>query len=160
MRFTRVEKRDENGLTKYDRYRLKDVEAYRKRKREWAKTESQRKKRREYMREWVKNNPEKVKANAKKSYENKKDSKEYKEKQRTYALKVNYGLSIDAFEEMKNVQNNKCLICNKDFNELKKQPHVDHDHNTGEVRGLLCGSCNTKLGWYEAFIESITEYLQ
>jgi len=54
-----------------------------------------------------------------------------------------YGLSDQEFKEMKDAQGNRCLICT---NEFTKTPHIDHCHDTGKVRGLLCGDCNTGIG--------------
>ncbi len=148
----------EDGLTNCERNRLKDLDKYRKRKREWAKTPSQRKYRREYMRKWREKNRKHFNELCLKSH--RKNYHKHKDKRRAYALMVNYGLTVEAFNEMKLVQENKCLICSKNFDELKKQPHVDHDHLTGEIRGILCGSCNTKLGWYEAYSNKIKLYLE
>jgi Recombination endonuclease VII len=53
-------------------------------------------------------------------------------------------------------QDGKCKICNKEM----KLPHVDHDHNTGKYRGLLCVSCNNGLGIYEKFKNEFAEYLK
>jgi len=36
---------------------------------------------------------------------------------------------------------------------------VDHSHQTGAVRGLLCRMCNTRLGWYERNADAIAAYL-
>lgn len=47
--------------------------------------------------------------------------------------------------ELYEKQDSKCAICRVDL--LK--PVVDHNHETGEVRGLLCASCNTGLGQFE-----------
>jgi formate dehydrogenase maturation protein FdhE len=66
------------------------------------------------------------------------------------------GLRLDEFEQMKNSQNGMCKICGR------MPPHtlnIDHDHVTGEVRGLLCVVCNTSLGWYEKNALSISSYL-
>ena len=54
-----------------------------------------------------------------------------------------YGMTVGDFEALREAQNNRCAICNGAF---VKSPHIDHDHKTGAVRGLLCSSCNTGLG--------------
>jgi len=41
-------------------------------------------------------------------------------------------------------QNGRCRVCLKDATTL----HIDHDHKTGIVRGLLCKSCNLALGFF------------
>lgn len=55
-----------------------------------------------------------------------------------------YGLSLEAFRVMLAAQCGACAICRTTFS---KRPCVDHDHATGAVRGLLCGPCNTILGF-------------
>jgi hypothetical protein len=55
-------------------------------------------------------------------------------------------------------QHNRCKICNK---ELYK-PHIDHNHKTGKIRGLLCYKCNHAMGLLEENITSscrMIEYL-
>lgn len=53
-----------------------------------------------------------------------------------------------------------CMICGKEeFSVSKKAHHLDHCHKTGAIRGLLCNTCNTHLGWYEAHAEQIGRYL-
>ena len=54
-----------------------------------------------------------------------------------------YGITEDIYNSMLVRQGNKCVICEETFN---KTPHIDHCHSTLEVRGLLCGSCNTAIG--------------
>lgn len=52
----------------------------------------------------------------------------------------------------------KCALCGKDG-----ANHVDHCHSTGKVRGILCTSCNMRLGvveWYLADQTCINEYLR
>lgn len=55
-----------------------------------------------------------------------------------------YGLTTDQFNDLLTKQNNQCAICSRGF---VKTPNVDHDHNTGKVRGLLCTPCNNFLGY-------------
>jgi|AntRauMFilla1563_2_1112583.scaffolds.fasta_scaffold07041_5 hypothetical protein len=57
-------------------------------------------------------------------------------------LKRYYNLDIDGKNKMILEQDNKCLICN-----LESKLVVDHDHETGEVRGLLCDICNRGIGY-------------
>ena len=54
-----------------------------------------------------------------------------------------YGLNEEEYNNMILSQNNLCAICNKPSD---KTLHIDHDHATGRVRGLLCHTCNTGIG--------------
>lgn len=69
---------------------------------------------------------------------------------RNNKLKKQYGLTIEDIETMLKNQNYKCAICGGEiflFGSSKNlTAHVDHDHKTGKVRGLLCHECNTGLG--------------
>ncbi len=64
------------------------------------------------------------------------------EESREYRLRRIYGLSTEEYNAMYVKQEGKCAICACSRPRL----HVDHDHITGKVRGLLCNSCNTLLG--------------
>ncbi len=64
----------------------------------------------------------------------------WKERNKRYNLRK-YGLTLDEFEKMLGQQNNRCAICGGPPRS-KKGLHVDHNHATGEVRGLLCYLCN------------------
>lgn len=57
-------------------------------------------------------------------------------------LELKYDLNIELYNEMVLKQNKKCLICEED-----KKLVVDHNHITGEVRGLLCDTCNRGIGY-------------
>jgi hypothetical protein len=60
-------------------------------------------------------------------------------------LKQLYGITIERFEAMLASQHNRCAICLRRFANVR-DTHVDHDHVTGIVRGLLRTSCNNGLG--------------
>lgn len=55
-------------------------------------------------------------------------------------------------------QGGVCAIC-KGTNKSGIALSVDHDHKTGEVRELLCGNCNGKLGWFEMYSPEVLNYL-
>lgn len=55
-----------------------------------------------------------------------------------------YNLDEAAFTDMYNAQKGKCAICKTDIS--VDGSRIDHNHDTGEVRGLLCVSCNTGIG--------------
>jgi Recombination endonuclease VII len=59
-----------------------------------------------------------------------------------------YGLTIEGYEELCIKQDGKCAICGEANNGGKKnwRLHVDHDHETQIVRGLLCSRCNLAIG--------------
>ena len=64
-----------------------------------------------------------------------------------------YNISWDSYVGMHTAQNGKCSICDTDINLLVSDrlttAHVDHDHTTGEIRGLLCHYCNSGLGYFK-----------
>jgi hypothetical protein len=58
-----------------------------------------------------------------------------------------YGLSIAQYEALERAQGSTCAICGaRSPGRRDKYWHVDHDHKTGKVRGLLCSRCNIGLG--------------
>ncbi len=60
---------------------------------------------------------------------------------RGYDLRKKYGLTLTQFRELAKAQNHKCAICLK-----RKKLCVDHCHDTGRVRMLLCSDCNLGIG--------------
>lgn len=85
-----------------------------------------------YVREWKKNNPERVSA-----------------MYRRRNLKVKYGLTVKEFDTLIEKQNKVCAVCEQPEKLVRNgnvQPlSVDHNHSTGEIRGLLCNDCNRNL---------------
>ncbi len=66
---------------------------------------------------------------------------------RHYHLMHRYGISAEDADNLLVEQGGVCAICQKvPKQELRIPWHVDHDHETGKVRGILCHSCNTALG--------------
>ena len=66
-------------------------------------------------------------------------------KARSYAIKARYGISEDKVRDLLARQNFKCAICMVKI-DFRFSGHIDHDHKSGEVRGILCGSCNRAIG--------------
>lgn len=64
-------------------------------------------------------------------------------------LKRMYGIGSDDYDEMYVSQGGRCKICGTHQSDLKKALHVDHCHDTGKVRGLLCQRCNTYIAHFE-----------
>jgi len=83
------------------------------------------------------------------------------EERRTQAyyahIKHKYGLTKEAYHQMLEVQKNRCPICSDHFDE--KRSHVDHNHETGEVRGILCNNCNSLLGLAKDTTEKLKQAL-
>lgn len=73
-------------------------------------------------------------------------------KKRDRNYRTRYGISTEEYELMVITQQGKCAICRRE--PAKGRLHVDHDHETGEVRELLCGLCNRSL----AYIEDVKWY--
>lgn len=56
--------------------------------------------------------------------------------------------SLD-FDRLYQIQQGCCALCLKHSSEFNRRLHVDHDHKTGIVRGLLCFNCNKTLWYFE-----------
>jgi len=71
-----------------------------------------------------------------------------------------YGITIQQKLEMVNIQGGKCGICGTDL-ESGRNTHVDHNHITGSIRGVLCNKCNLHLGWLEkpGFMKVVMDYI-
>ncbi|KKM94802.1 hypothetical protein LCGC14_1194640 [marine sediment metagenome] len=80
---------------------------------------------RSYTNKWRKNNSERI---------------------RIGRIKREYGISLEEYNKIITDQDNSCAVCNSVF-KVDKKPVVDHDHITGKVRGLLCTSCNSGIGF-------------
>lgn len=111
------------------------------------KNEEQKKNRAEYMREYNKRKPEK-----KKRYR-----KNYREIHKSNQLLARYGITSENYQSMLDSQGGVCKLCGQ-IETAKisrgvgiRSLAVDHDHNTGKVRGLLCHQCNVVLGQYEKY---------
>jgi len=78
-----------------------------------------------------------------------------------------YGITAEQAEEMEDLQEGRCLICGRRFSRdgnkrerLQTAPRIDHDHVTGEVRGLLCYHCNVMLGQMEDRPEALQRMIE
>jgi hypothetical protein len=71
---------------------------------------------------------------------------------RRHQLHAKYDMSLEDYQQEFEKQGGVCKICRKP--EPKHRPlHIDHDHKTGEFRGLLCGNCNRALGLFHDEVE-------
>jgi hypothetical protein len=80
----------------------------------------------EYVRDWYQKNKDSV---------------------RGTQFKRKYGISVSDYDRMFLQQSGLCAICSSQSNDGRRL-HVDHCHDTGKVRGLLCNRCNKGLGLF------------
>lgn len=85
-----------------------------------------------------------------------------KERHKDAQLRIRYGLSLEEFRSLVRDQGGKCAICDQvpepvlKPNGKKGTLCVDHDHETGQVRGLLCESCNRAIGLMRDSVERLS----
>lgn len=134
---------------KYNKeYRQKNKEVIKKRMKEYYLTNKKHIKKK--IREYLHNNKEVIKEKTKEYYlVNKERKKEYMSK---CHYKKTYNLTLEEIDELLIKQDHKCALCGTSLLETKRC--VDHDHETGIIRGILCYKCNTGLGWFQRFYEN------
>jgi len=80
--------------------------------------------------------------------------------ERAYLLRKLYGMTVEEYDERLASQGGGCAICGAKPG--RRSLPVDHDHETGLVRGILCTDCNTALGSFDddpALLLRAIEYL-
>lgn len=128
---------------------------------------------RAYQREWISRNKDSVRENARARSRARRDadpegvraherdkakrwrdthrehrSEEWSARRRAATLAA-YGLTVEDYDRMLLEQGSACAICRSaDPGHWSGQFVVDHEHATGQVRGLLCSPCNTGLGLF------------
>jgi len=80
-----------------------------------------------------------------------------------FRLKHLYGITPEEYRAKVEEQKNCCFICGVEGGYNNKPLYVDHDHETGQVRKLLCQHCNSGLGMFKdnpELLEKAAEYLR
>ena len=158
-----------------DEYHNKNKEKINKRERDYYQKNKKRLKK--VRHEYVNKNREKLSKNGKIYYQANKEK--VREKQREYIkknpnktremhLKQIYGITSKDYNKILKIQNGVCAIClqpssSKHQSGKIKNLAIDHDHETGEIRGLLCDNCNRALGMFKdnpQYLENAKKYLQ
>lgn len=94
-------------------------------------------------------------------YDKEKKKTYYRQTRRTTILKNRYGITEDDYDRMFVQQDGLCAICRKPS--MRQNFDVDHDHESGKVRGLLCNNCNRGLGHLQdsvLVLEAAIRYLK
>lgn len=106
---------------------------------------------------------EKCKEKAKEHREQNPEMYKYSRLKWQHQLKHNYGITAEEYEDMVKAQDNKCALCkSSEVGRTGKTGkwsagrwNVDHCHKTGRVRGLLCHTCNVRIGAYEKLLDEV-----
>lgn len=102
-----------------------------------------------YRKKYIENNPEENRAAKQKWADNNRPKISNKR------LKHSFGITLSDYEAILDAQNYRCAICGTTECATGKNFAVDHNHTTGQVRGLLCKKCNTGLGLFGDSPETI-----
>lgn len=121
----------------------------------------------EYQKQWRAQNPQKQKAYHAKYRASHPRTAKNRQCEKNYKLVQAYGITVEDYSAMLQEQNGRCAICGKSAMECiakgHRHLHVDHDHETKAVRGLLCGKCNSGIGAFAddpELLEKAIEYLR
>lgn len=114
--------------------------------------QEQKERRKKYKADYFQENKEKI-------YERNKQNKPSAERIKQYYVKSKYKISIEDVDKLLKLQDGKCAICGVEFNDNVRANKmvIDHNHITGEVRGLLCHNCNVGLGHFKDNVELLAK---
>jgi Autographiviridae endonuclease VII len=70
-----------------------------------------------------------------------------------------YSITVEQYQDRLDEQNGLCACCGKPASTGPRRLLVDHDHNTGQIRGLLCRRCNTGIGMLGDDVEGVRRAL-
>lgn len=102
------------------------------------------------------------KKNLDRYHNNPSTKKSHNKASRKYVYKNTYGITTEDYDKMLKDQGGVCKICGGGPSRGDKLLVVDHCHDTGVVRGLLCNKCNTGIGMFRDDLELLkkaVEYL-
>lgn len=143
-----------------------------------------RKSKREQVRRWRKNNPERANAIARKSRHKNADKIRARSKAwyaankpralaamadrrkllphiiKNEKLRSAFGISLEQYKALAASQNFCCAICGVPQAEQRRQMAVDHDHASGQIRALLCHNCNVGLGNFKDSQQILTKAIK
>jgi Autographiviridae endonuclease VII len=94
-----------------------------------------------------------------------KDPQKYKTYFRNLHIKKTYGITGEQYDVAVAAQDGKCAICGRmpnGENHVEQRLVIDHDHETGDIRGLLCNNCNSGMGIIgdsEEHLQAALDYL-
>tara|TARA_Y100001951_G_C11218935_1_gene227550 strand:+ start:276 stop:770 length:495 start_codon:yes stop_codon:yes gene_type:complete len=95
----------------------------------------------------------------------------HRKREMNWRLRTKYGIGMDEYNLLLKAQGGTCMICGNGGGVRKKGSrngkagtpiplNVDHDHETGKIRGLLCLHCNTGLGHFKDSIDVIKNVIK
>lgn len=117
----------------------------------------------------AKKEPEVLRINDKNNYYKYRESKlkavkryrtKHSSKIKNHDLVRRYGITLEEFKIKLKEQNNCCAVCGINQDDYRRRLSVDHNHKTGQVRGLLCDTCNNGIGYYEKYLIQYERYLK
>jgi hypothetical protein len=116
--------------------------------------------------DWNAANPEKRLKIFRDSYHKHKDDNPEKMKARNYrsGIRRRFGITADEYAAKLAAQNNLCALCGKPFDYANEhtRPHLDHNHETDQLRDFIHGACNLGIGHFHddpALCRKAEEYL-
>jgi hypothetical protein len=123
---------------------------------DWAKAHPER--HREIQKDWARRNREQVYAQQKAWRDSNPESVKATDRRTKMKQK---GITVEEYDARLEAQDGLCAIC-RQLNASVRRLAVDHNHETGEIRGLLCSHCNRALGLFKddpALLKAAIDYL-